>query len=258
MVSSERLKELFTLNGEARELTGDPEACRRHILGRLATLLDSPLAVLAEFDMRKGPMQDRVRCDVHQVDAATCSVLQVLDKLGSDFDPLLAECTRRYQGARHLIRAHMTEDLIGRQAWRNSPYYVDSVKPSGLDDHLMSLRSFETPAQMFAFAFYRERGRPPFTDEDKLFLELVELGLGEMLHRPAAAPQVDVLSPRQRDTLDQILRGHSAKEIADRLGLSIYTVNEYTTEVYRRLGVRSRAELFARFLPNGKASALKK
>jgi DNA-binding NarL/FixJ family response regulator len=53
------------------------------------------------------------------------------------------------------------------------------------------------------------------------------------------------LSPRQRQTLEQLLRGHARKQIASNLGISVNTVNEYVRAVYRAAGVTSRAELMA-------------
>ena len=56
------------------------------------------------------------------------------------------------------------------------------------------------------------------------------------------------LSPRMRQTLERLLAGDSEKEIAARLGLSPHTVHVYVKTLYRRFGVCSRGELFARFI----------
>ena len=49
--------------------------------------------------------------------------------------------------------------------------------------------------------------------------------------------------------LTLLLEGESEKMIAARLGLSPLTVHQYITELYRRYGVASRAELLAHFIP---------
>jgi DNA-binding NarL/FixJ family response regulator len=54
------------------------------------------------------------------------------------------------------------------------------------------------------------------------------------------------LSRRQRETLQLLLEGHSAKTIASKLDLSVHTVNEYIQAVYRAKRVQSRGELLAR------------
>jgi DNA-binding NarL/FixJ family response regulator len=49
------------------------------------------------------------------------------------------------------------------------------------------------------------------------------------------------LTPRQRDVLRLLVRGHSNKEIARLLGLSEGTVKVHMAAVFRRLGVSSRS-----------------
>src|SRR5688572_18495875 len=51
--------------------------------------------------------------------------------------------------------------------------------------------------------------------------------------------------PRHARVLRHLLAGESEKEIARKLALSPHTVHEYVKEIYRRLGVGSRAELVA-------------
>jgi DNA-binding NarL/FixJ family response regulator len=56
------------------------------------------------------------------------------------------------------------------------------------------------------------------------------------------------LSPRLLQTLDCLLDGDSEKQIATRLSLSLPTVHQYVTALYRHFGACSRAELLARFI----------
>jgi len=56
------------------------------------------------------------------------------------------------------------------------------------------------------------------------------------------------LTPRERDVLRHLVAGDGAKEIAWSLGLSAHTVAGYVKALHRRLGVRSRGELLARFI----------
>jgi len=48
------------------------------------------------------------------------------------------------------------------------------------------------------------------------------------------------LRPREREVLDRLARGLTAKEIAEDLYLSVNTIKTHTRNIYRRLGVRSR------------------
>jgi DNA-binding NarL/FixJ family response regulator len=65
--------------------------------------------------------------------------------------------------------------------------------------------------------------------------------------RPTA-PAVEHLTPRQREVLDQLLRGQSSKEIARALDVAEGTVKIHLAAIYRALGVRSRAEAMARLM----------
>ena len=48
----------------------------------------------------------------------------------------------------------------------------------------------------------------------------------------------ELLTPRQRETLQLIAEGHSTKEIAQSLGLSVKTVETHRTQLMERIGVR--------------------
>jgi DNA-binding NarL/FixJ family response regulator len=56
------------------------------------------------------------------------------------------------------------------------------------------------------------------------------------------------LSPREREMLALIVEGLTAKEIAERLGVSIHTIDTHTRHLFKKLDVRSRAAAVARAL----------
>jgi DNA-binding NarL/FixJ family response regulator len=56
------------------------------------------------------------------------------------------------------------------------------------------------------------------------------------------------LSPRERELLGHLVEGLTAKEIADRLDVSIHTTNTHTRNLFTKLGVHSRAAAVARAL----------
>jgi two-component system response regulator DesR len=59
---------------------------------------------------------------------------------------------------------------------------------------------------------------------------------------PSGAPLTD----RERDVLELVARGATNREIAADLFLSPHTVKEHTSALYRKLGVRNRAEAVQR------------
>jgi two-component system, NarL family, response regulator NreC len=64
---------------------------------------------------------------------------------------------------------------------------------------------------------------------------------------PRAAP----LSHREREVLELVARGHTHQEIADRLGLSIKTVETYLSRLTTKLGLHRRADLVRYALETG-------
>jgi DNA-binding NarL/FixJ family response regulator len=68
------------------------------------------------------------------------------------------------------------------------------------------------------------------------------VGLGMTVFRPHEAPQGPPLSEREREVLGAIASGATNREIAGELFLSPHTVKEHTSSLYRKLGVRNRAE----------------
>jgi DNA-binding NarL/FixJ family response regulator len=61
---------------------------------------------------------------------------------------------------------------------------------------------------------------------------------------PAAQdPELDQLTPREREVLRHIARGYMYKEVAQRLGISVKTVEAHVSAVLRKLQLSSRHEL---------------
>ena len=65
---------------------------------------------------------------------------------------------------------------------------------------------------------------------------------------PAADRQCGNKSSRQSQLLTLLKSGQSEKEIASAIGLSVNTVHHYVKQIYRRFGVRSRAELMSQWV----------
>jgi len=58
---------------------------------------------------------------------------------------------------------------------------------------------------------------------------------------PTLTKQARTVTPRQREVLRLIAEGHTTSEIAEELGLSVFTVKNYVERTFSRLGVYSRA-----------------
>ena len=64
---------------------------------------------------------------------------------------------------------------------------------------------------------------------------------------PAPVSNSEELSPREQEVLDLLARGYLYKEIAERLNISVPTVNTYVRRMYEKLHVRSRAQAVAKY-----------
>lgn len=59
------------------------------------------------------------------------------------------------------------------------------------------------------------------------------------------------LSTREKETMELMVQGFIRKEIADRLGLSLHTVDTYLRGIYRKLEVNTRTGAVAKALKEG-------
>jgi DNA-binding NarL/FixJ family response regulator len=69
---------------------------------------------------------------------------------------------------------------------------------------------------------------------------------GRVFAKQEPSPEQLQLSRRERDVLRHMASGLSNPEVAARLNLSRHTVKQHTSAVYRKLGVRNRAQASSR------------
>ena len=58
------------------------------------------------------------------------------------------------------------------------------------------------------------------------------------------------LTPREKDLLRLIMKGHTYKEMATLLNISFHTVNHHLKNLYLKTDVRSKSELLAKYFQN--------
>ena len=68
------------------------------------------------------------------------------------------------------------------------------------------------------------------------------VALGKEVFTASPAPDETPLSTREQEVVALISEGATNSEIASRLYLSPHTIKEHTSSIYRKLGVRNRAE----------------
>lgn len=75
--------------------------------------------------------------------------------------------------------------------------------------------------------------------------------LRRKIELPAEEADLDLLTPRQRDILRLVSVGHTNREIATVLQISVRTVEVHRFNLMRRLNVRNVAQLLRRALQLG-------
>jgi FixJ family two-component response regulator len=88
----------------------------------------------------------------------------------------------------------------------------------------------------------------PFKDDElldaiKVAEERDSVRLQRDAGRNAASKLIDKLTPREKEVMALIVRGHMNKNIAHLLGTAERTIKEHRARVMRKLGISSVAEL---------------
>lgn len=76
----------------------------------------------------------------------------------------------------------------------------------------------------------------------KYFSPVVTNILAESYSRPEA-PELGEITPREKEVLELVATGHSTKQVADKLGISIRTVESHRINMLKKLRVSNTAEL---------------
>jgi len=96
----------------------------------------------------------------------------------------------------------------------------------------------------------RAAGGSGFLTKERPAAELADaiqaVGSGRTVFAAPPERPRSALSPRERQVLGLLATGATNREIADRLHLSPHTIKEHTSGLYRKLGVRNRAEAVQR------------
>jgi DNA-binding NarL/FixJ family response regulator len=125
-------------------------------------------------------------------------------------------------------------------------------------EHERSAIPFERARTLAALGQVRRRARQRRLARDALtaalsiFQELgAELSVSstraELARIGGRAPSPGELTPTERRVAELVAEGRTTKDVAAQLFVSIKTVEGHLSHIYRKLGIRSRAQLAARF-----------
>ena len=126
-----------------------------------------------------------------------------------------------------------------------TPLYDEEGKHTGSLAAVVELASIQT-AKTTSY----KSGPSLRTALDRIALEIQTVGLTADLSHPGELPledpELQSLSPREKEVLAELAGGMRAPGIARRLHISPHTVRNHLKSIYRKLGVKTQAELIER------------
>ncbi len=161
---------------------------------------------------------------------------------------------------------------VAPEAFDETEFYLTFYEAMGVLDELHYVVPLDEGRSVHVFV-EREQPRTPFDDDELDALELLEPLVSSAVRRhwawrdrslvaAQASPIQSAggiegvirnmrrgqLTPREVEVIGLLLRGHSSKRIADRLGISEGTVTNHKRNVYEKLEIHSQTQLFSLFL----------
>jgi DNA-binding CsgD family transcriptional regulator len=243
---------------DCRDLGDDRSIWRLHCIERLAGLVDADVGSCGE-SVAGGARGFEDVGAIHwgYQNWSTQAVLEELFRRVPT-DPKLYtaifhyfESLKRQDGI-----CHSRRQLIDDREWYKSTDYQLVHRTFGMDHSLWCFRSAPCPDgnEFCGVMLYRPIGQRDFSARDRLIVHEVQAALAPLVGGPLARfnePSPMDLAPRARQVLGCLLEGDGDKQIAARLKLSKFTVNQYTKQIFRHFGVNSRPELLARWIRRG-------
>lgn len=141
-------------------------------------------------------------------------------------------------------------DADGETILTTSPAeeWLDTLTPSQLGGVMASLRTAVRTGESAQLTLAGRQGLLTFHATPA---KGPEGYVGVIVEQPRPAELTPVivsgygLTPREAETLALVLRGHTSRQIARRLGISEHTVSDHLKSLFGKVGVGSRSELVA-------------
>lgn len=250
---------IVQLVGECRDLGDDAVAWRMHWVSSLAALVDADLGFSGEM----AGCRDLVPVDLGVTmwwsdGLFPPSILEAqLESLRDDpgYSPAMLRYHRENRDAGGLCLSRKM--FIADGDWYGFQDHQSICEPYGIDHVLWCFRPINARTRQdesSGLVCCRAQGHRDFDGREVTLVREAHAALAPMVGGALARygePSPRDLAPRVRQVLACMLEGEGDKQIAARLSLSTYTVNQYTKVIFRHFGVRSRAELSARWIRRG-------
>jgi DNA-binding CsgD family transcriptional regulator len=243
------VRDAYRLIGECRDLGSNPALWHRHMLDGLLHLIGVALATGGEaLWQRPHTMVRPLSAYGVSIDGAAYKAFLAYHRSNGPTEDPLFRALRTVPGRLvTLTRRQLVPDAL----WYRSPTFIDYKRPAAIDHEVTSLCHLLEDGAVSVIRLHRLNGERDFTSRQRRLLRFFHGELGRLVGGPLKSvtePGIERLAPRLRETLACLLEGDSEKQVAARLGLSVATVHEYVTGLYRHFRVSSRAQLLTHVL----------
>jgi DNA-binding CsgD family transcriptional regulator len=240
------------LVGECRDLGYDPEAWRRRALEGLSRMDGALFANGGEIHW---PRSEGSMTVIHSVEIGSSKASapdpDLTEGEGDAETEPTCEAIKAIRGDPGQLLTRVRRQLIPDREWYRTAHYLKYHRPAGIDHHVVSFWEM-TGDRVDVIGLHRYTGDRDFTERELNQLQLFHAELARLIGPVLVSPDDRFsptrLPPRVRETLQCLQEGDSEKQAAARMGLSVPTVHQYVTALYRHYQVSSRAELLARVL----------
>ena len=144
-----------------------------------------------------------------------------------------------------------TSDIALGSSEADRAILKQKLEHAGVSDSVFCLYTLDE-ATLSGIGLHRRKHKPEFTIRERAIAHVL-LSQIDWLHRaetdvPANQDLLLDLSPRQREVLINMLGGEGRKQIARKMQLSEYTIDEHTQAIYKQFKVTSKPELLSLFI----------
>lgn len=247
------LRKTFRLVGDVQDLGRDSLAWRKRAVEGLCQLVGAREGAVISFQGFQPNAKVAIHGLVHggSVEERTLKFWAAWGRKGEFRKDPLVDISA---GTSHVRAAYRRCELVADAEWYRTAIHAEVADPCRIGDVIVGFFRHRDPSVATGFALHRETKDRRFSKTDgqvmALFIEEMHRlhELGRLRMSPQNGPR---LSPRQREILDLLLNGKLVKQAAHELGLARSTALGYVKDIYRRLGVRSHAELLSKFMREG-------
>lgn len=155
------------------------------------------------------------------------------------------------RGSGRFRAPRMRDGMVDWEAFQRTAHYKIYYETPGINDRMWVTCPINADTES-CFVFDRIHAPANFSEADAGMAETVLRGIRWFHRRLSLSRGIPVArtpcTPTERRVLGLLLTGSAEKEIADELGLGVGTAHNHVGRIFRKFGVRSRAELMALWL----------